>query len=96
MGLAWAVAVLLIFAGAVLTGAVGAQEPDPTGGYALSWWSVDGGGVTSLEGRAYALGGTAGQPDAALWSGGDYALAGGFWGGVAVKYRVYLPLVVRN
>jgi hypothetical protein len=31
-----------------------------------------------------------------LGKGGDYVLAGGFWGGVAVEYRIYLPLVLRN
>ncbi len=32
------------------------------------------------------------------WStvdGGGYTLAGGFWGGAAVRYGVYLPLVLR-
>ena len=43
----------------------------------------------------YSLGGTAGQPDAALWSGDGYALAGGFWAGAVVEYLVYLPLVLR-
>jgi hypothetical protein len=65
-------------------------------GYELSWWTVDGGGVTPHDNSGYALGGTSGQPDAAIWSGGDYVLAGGFWGGVAVEYRIYLPLVLRG
>ena len=65
-------------------------------GYDLSWWTVDGGGVTPNDSNGYVLGGTAGQPDAAVWSGGDYVLAGGFWGGVAVEYRIYLPLVLRS
>jgi hypothetical protein len=64
--------------------------------YSLSWWTVDGGGVTANDSSGYALGGTAGQPDAAVWSGDDYVLEGGFWGGVAVEYRIYLPLVLRN
>ncbi|MBN1580201.1 MAG: hypothetical protein JXA89_05820 [Anaerolineae bacterium] len=66
------------------------------GGYDISWWTVDGGGIIANESSGYTLGGTAGQPDAAVWSGGDYALAGGFWGGVAVEYRIYLPLVLRG
>ena len=65
-------------------------------GYDLSWWTVDGGGTMPNDNSGYALGGTAGQPDAAIWSGGDYVLAGGFWGGVAVEYRIYLPLVLRG
>jgi hypothetical protein len=65
-------------------------------GYELSWWTVDGGGVTPNDNSGYTLGGTSGQPDAAVWSGGDYVLAGGFWGGVAVEYFIYLPLVLRG
>ncbi len=64
-------------------------------GYDLSWWTVDGGGGTS-SGGGYALSGTIGQPDAALVAGGGYTLAGGFWGGGAVQYRIYLPAVVQN
>lgn len=52
-----------------------------TGGvYDLSWHSNDGGGSTSAAGGAYSLGGTIGQPDAGVASGGAYALTGGFWG----------------
>lgn len=52
----------------------------------------------ALDG-VYSLGRTAGQPDAGLMSGGDYALAGGFWAGgaaAAPEYLIYLPLVVRD
>jgi hypothetical protein len=66
------------------------------GGYDLSWNTVDGGGATWSEGGGYALGGTVGQPDAGVLSGGGYTLAGGFWGGAAARYGVYLPLVLRN
>ena len=72
------------------------QEPVQATDYDLSWWTVDGGGATFNTGGGYSLGSTAGQPDAAIWSGGDYALAGGFWSGVAVEYRVYLPLIARG
>ena len=64
------------------------------GDYSIDWWTIDGGGGSS-SGGGYTLDGTAGQPDAATWSGGGYTLVGGFWGGVAVEYRVYLPLVLR-
>ena len=89
---------ILLCAGALFRApAVASDAPlRAAGGYALSWWTVDGGGVTSNASGGYALSGTAGQPDAAVWSGGDYVLAGGFWGGVAVAYRVYLPLVMRT
>jgi len=66
------------------------------GGYDLTWSTVDGGGYTWSEGGGYSLGGTVGQPDAGVLSGGDYTLAGGFWGGAAARYGVYLPLVMRN
>jgi hypothetical protein len=40
--------------------------------------------------------GTVGQPDAsAAMNGGGYTLAGGFWGGGASQYKVYLPLVIK-
>jgi putative copper export protein len=61
-------------------------------GYDLSWHVVGGGGGR-LEGTAYTLHGTAGQPVVDLLPGGGYVLAGGFWvGGI---YRVYLPLTLR-
>lgn len=50
-----------------------------SGGYDLSWWTVDGGGATFSTGGAYRLGGTIGQPDAGELSGGNYTLYGGFW-----------------
>jgi len=51
------------------------------GPYDLTWSTIDGGGTTAATGGAYALGGTAGQPDAGLATGGAYALEGGFWHG---------------
>jgi hypothetical protein len=47
--------------------------------YEISWWTVDGGGVTFASGNAYDVGATAGQPDAGVLTGGAYALTGGFW-----------------
>ncbi len=67
------------------------------GDYDLSWNTVDGGGYTFSTGGSYALGGTIGQADAGVLSGGGYTLVGGFWGGaMVVEYGIYLPLVVRN
>ncbi len=34
------------------------------GGYDLSWWTIDGGGITFATGGSFNLGGTVGQPDA--------------------------------
>jgi len=65
-------------------------------GYEVDWWTVDGGGYTWSEGSGYSLGGTVGQPDAGVLSGGGYTLAGGFWGGGAARYSIYLPLVLRQ
>jgi hypothetical protein len=71
-----------------------------TADYTLQWWTVDAGGITFASGGNYSLGGTAGQADAGVLTGGAYTLAGGFWrGGAPVEtpgFRVYLPLVVRN
>ena len=67
--------------------------------YELSWWTVDGGGETFSTGGGYFLGGTSGQPDAGVLTGGNYSLDGGFWmGGVTVggTYSIHLPLVLRH
>jgi uncharacterized repeat protein (TIGR01451 family) len=48
--------------------------------YAVDWWTVDAGGVTSAAGGPYRLDGTAGQPDAGgPFAGGTYGLHSGFW-----------------
>lgn len=85
---------LLLLAVLLLSVPVTQAQTGP--GYDLSWWTVDGGGVTTNDSSGYSLGGTVGQPDAAVWSGEGYTLAGGFWGGVAVEYHIYLPLVLRG
>ena len=78
-----------------LVGLVGLAQ----GGYELSWWTVDGGGQMYSIGGGYELGGTIGQPDAGVLTGGGYTLGGGFWRGgevVAHWYEVYLPVVLRG
>ncbi len=65
------------------------------GRYDLTWNSIDGGATFSTSGP-YSLGGTIGQPDAGVMSGGSYTLVGGFWGGVTAHYNIYLPLILRN
>jgi uncharacterized membrane protein YbjE (DUF340 family) len=60
----------------------------------LSWWTVDDGGATAVTGGDYSLGGTIGQADTAVMSGGGYALSGGFWR--ETINTTYLPLVVRQ
>ena len=69
-----------------------------SGGYDLSWWTVDGGGATFSGGGGYSLGGTAGQADAGALAGGSYTLSGGFWYGEAAagEGEIYLPIIMRN
>jgi hypothetical protein len=87
----------------LLTASTAAQSGDvaaPNASYTLFWWTVDGGGDTSVTVGKYTLSGTAGQPDAGELSQGSYTLGGGFWGGgVLVEGRdryIYLPLVLRS
>lgn len=49
--------------------------------YDLSWFTIDGGGATFSTGGNFSLGGTIGQPDAGIMSGGTFTLTGGFWAG---------------
>jgi hypothetical protein len=79
---------LFLLAGVVVHAQVG-------GGYDLTWSTVDSGGATFSTGSGTSLGGTIGQPDAGAMTGGAYTLEGGFWGGTAAHYRIYLPLVLR-
>jgi len=50
------------------------------GPFDLSWYTIDGGGITLSTGGPFTLGGTIGQPDAGTMSGGSFTLDGGFWG----------------
>ena len=95
-----AAAALRVAAAALLLAALAPGSALPAlaqsgGPYDLTWSTVDGVGAMVSAGGYYALGGTAGQPDADLLAGGSYTLLGGFWGGAAVKYGAYLPLVVK-
>ncbi len=60
---------------------LGAGANAQTGGpYDLSWWTIDGGGITFATGGSFNLGGTIGQPDASnALTGGAFSLTGGFW-----------------
>jgi hypothetical protein len=60
---------------------------DPTGGvaYAVTRWTIDGGGGRS-SGDTYTISGTIAQPDAEPLqpsTGASYAITGGFWPGAA-------------
>lgn len=49
------------------------------GGYVNRKGAIDGGGLTFHTGGGYRMGGTVGQHDAVVLSGGNYVLHGGFW-----------------
>jgi hypothetical protein len=89
---------ILLLVGLLLV--VGGGRATTDGPYDLSWFTLDGGGATTLSGGGYTLGATAGQADAAVMAGGRYKVAGGFWAGGAVapqpEYWIYLPVVARN
>ncbi|HEX7880359.1 MAG TPA: T9SS type A sorting domain-containing protein [Candidatus Eisenbacteria bacterium] len=54
--------------------------------FAISRFTIDGGGGTRSTGGAFALGGTMGQPDAGRLTSLSFTLSGGFWfGGIAVS-----------
>lgn len=93
-------AILIIFVLAVLAGAPAASvtpvaQAQSGAGYDLTWSTIDSGGATLSTGGSYALGGTIGQPDGGVLSGGGYTLTGGFWGGVSSTARLFVPLVQR-
>ena len=90
--LVWAVALALV----IVAGGVAPSMAQTGGGYDLSWSTIDGGGYMFSTGGGYSLGGTVGQPEAGVMSGGGYSLAGGFWGGAAAQYKIYLPVVLKG
>lgn len=78
----------LLAAGLIVTlgtGWAAAQE------YDLSWYTFDGGGATFSTGGDFELGGTIGQPDAGVLSGGGFELVGGFWGGAGISFAQCQP-----
>ncbi|GAB4404019.1 MAG: hypothetical protein Kow00123_15620 [Anaerolineales bacterium] len=86
--------VLLVLVAMLLVSGAGRALSD--GVYEISWYTVDGGGHAFSTGGGYSLGGTVGQPDAGALSGGAYTLLGGFWGGWADWWGIYLPVVLRG
>jgi hypothetical protein len=89
--------VLAVAVGAVIAATPGVLAND----YAITWWTVDGGGGT-IAGGPYLLGGTTGQPDAGQHTGGSYRLSGGFWSGSSSagpapgQGVIYLPVVLKQ
>ncbi|MCL6534322.1 MAG: hypothetical protein K6U12_13730 [Armatimonadetes bacterium] len=65
---------------AILATLMGVACAQSGGNYDLSWWTIDGGGITFATGGSFNMGGTVGQPDASnALTGGTYSLTGGFW-----------------
>ena len=95
--LALRLALLLIVAGGCLAGSAAAQAPDGAAAtYSLTWWTVGGGGA-SFGYSGYTLGGTAGQPDAAVpRSGGVYTLRAGFWQEACTTAAAVTPGIARS
>ncbi len=60
--------------------------------YSLSWFTLDGGGGVSTGG-VFAVNGTVGQPDAGVMTGGNFSLAGGFWGVVIPVQQSNAPVL---
>jgi hypothetical protein len=86
-------ACIAIFAASLADERILAAPAEPAEELAIPWWTVDGGGGTSLGGP-YVLNGTLGQPDAGNIAGGVYSIKSGFWGG-SIDYITNLPLIVR-
>ena len=81
----WLLILTILTAATLLASDARAQSG---GGYDLSWWTIDGGGVTFATGGTFNLGGTAGQPDASNeLAGGAFRLTGGFW---------FTPCIISN
>lgn len=59
---------------------------------AVDWFTIDGSSGVSA-GMGYSIIGTAGQPDVAVLSGGQYTLEGGFWSLVAHPPTSTMPLL---
>lgn len=89
---------LVIFAATVSSVWAQTERPTtPNADYAITWYTVDGGGGV-VTGGAYTLNGTIGQADAGSLAGSGYTLSGGYWIGAAAAttdYHVYLPLVLE-
>lgn len=71
-------------------------EPLAGTGYEITWWTVEGGGLTWSQNGGYSLGGTIGQPDAGVLQGNSYTLRGGFWAGTRIQRNLYLPYIRKN
>lgn len=74
---AWVGSATLVATGILCVRALG-DVPDD-GGFELTRYTIDGGGVMRSTGGDFELSGTIGQPDAGVSAGGEFELNGGFW-----------------
>ena len=91
-----AVLILNLAIGQAAPAQVAGAEPSVT--YAIPWWTVNGGGGTSVGG-AYRLSGTSGQPDSsnARTCSSPFNLMGGFWArGQTPRCWLRMPLIRRH
>jgi hypothetical protein len=66
------------------------------GSYSINWYVIAGGGgpISSI---GYAINSTIGQAAVGRVGNSTYELCSGFWcGALAVEYRIYLPVVLKN
>jgi hypothetical protein len=67
-----------------------------SGSYSINWYVIGGGGGP-ISGGGYTINSTIGQPVVGASEGGNYRMETGFWGGaLAVEYKIYLPIVLKN
>jgi hypothetical protein len=76
---------------------VGVALAQTSASYDLTWNVIAGGGGP-ISGGGYAINSTIGQPVVGVAKEAGYELCSGFWCSelVAVEYRIYLPVVLKN
>ncbi len=95
----WLLAVLIVATLALLVlnvttsyAGTGSAAPGDTG-YAIAWYTLDGGGAQDLTNGAYTLSGTSGQFDAGSLSQASYVINGGYWVDIFLQY--FLPAILK-
>jgi uncharacterized repeat protein (TIGR01451 family) len=64
--------------------------------YEMRWFTIDGGGTARVAGGAFAIGGTAGQPDAGAGVVSPFSVGSGFWAATLVATGADLRVSVRD
>ena len=87
---------IVIALAALLCGLVAAGVAWANGTPSINWWVIGGGGGHA-EAGIYTLDATIGQPVVGVATDTGYELCSGFWCGVvAVEYKIYLPIIMKN